>query len=89
MKPDLERLLLAREVFDTVYENIETFRDNNLGANLCYLLGAIMGSHTCPSDPEFVDWSPEHSDCDPTLKIFRELFKPDHPVWDYIVTEAQ
>lgn len=75
---DSDKLQLAREVFDSVYNDSESFREYNLGSDLSYILGAII-------DREYstVDWSTPC--CEVTLNMFKRLFPEHHQVWNYII----
>jgi hypothetical protein len=73
---DAERCQLAREVFNTCFNNTEAFRENHFGSDLSYLIGAIVDDVN-----SFVDWT----ECQTILAKFREWFPPEHKVWLYIV----
>lgn len=75
---DTEKLELAREVFDTVCNETLKFRENNLGANLASLMGAIVGF-----EHSFVDW--DLDGCSQTLSLFVRIFPANHQVWNYIL----
>lgn len=80
-----QRARLAHEVFDKVFNAVEAFRANNLGADVCYLLGAILDD---PDKKSFVDWSePIGTEFIHTRRLFRKLFPRNHPVWQFIVTQ--
>jgi len=81
MMGEASRCRLAREVFDKVYDARESFRVNDLGADVAYLLGAIL-------DPEdqgrsWVDWTLGATRPD-TVALFKEVFPPNHGVWKFI-----
>lgn len=76
----IDKLALINEVFDAVFDRCETFREDNVGADLAYLLGAI-------SDPKgsFVDWSKDAYDGHNQLYTILILhFPPRHDVWKFI-----
>lgn len=78
------RSAIADEVFGAVFDNFESFREDNVGADLAYLLGAILGG-------DEVDWNPEEygeSVC-PLGEFCLRHFKREHPVWHYIVWEKR
>ncbi len=70
---------LARDVGSKVFDATEVFRDDNVGADLAYLLIAI---HDNKPD-SFVDWS-EESRKSALHVILEKEFAADHPVWRYI-----
>ena len=76
---DASRCRLAREVFNAVFERCETFRENHLGSDLAYLLGAILDSEK----GSYVDWS-EGVVHPNTVRHFQALFPPAHKVWHFI-----
>lgn len=47
----------VQEVFDAVFEATDTFRERNIGANLAYLMGAMLDRVTGKEPDSFVDWS--------------------------------
>lgn len=81
--PAADKARLAQEIFCAVFDHHDTFREENIGADLAYLLGAIMlGDH--------VDWTEEnygHSGIVP--KFITENFPPDHDVWTFVITDTQ
>jgi hypothetical protein len=80
-----ERLKLAKEIFDAVFNHFDTFRDDNIGADLAYLLGAIL----CDDDAN-VDWTEEnYGNSGEVPKFIEESFPKDHPVWGFIVTDKE
>jgi hypothetical protein len=80
---DAERCRLAGEVYDKVFDYSESFYENNLGADLAHLLGAILDNDPPGTDRSWVDWA---DGCEPTLELFRKIFPPDHDVWRFIET---
>lgn len=78
-------LALAHEVWEKVFCETDSFRENNIGADLAYLMGAIIDLRF--PDDSFVDWSPEgYGDDGPPalLGILKERFPADHAVWEFI-----
>lgn len=74
---------LAREIFQVLVHETETFREDNVGADLAYLMGAILD----PSGEEFVDWRPCSCPQAPTLlTLLREHFDATHSLWSHIKT---
>ena len=66
------RLNLISEVYDSIYENTETFHEGFVGSDLAYLLGAVAKNSVVSFKNE------------PILKILRSKFQSDHSVWKYI-----
>lgn len=77
----LERGILALEVYDIVFKAFESFREQNIGADLAYLMGAILDG-----PGSYVDWSNDYDDGEtpPLLPLLREHFPEKHEVWHYI-----
>jgi hypothetical protein len=65
---------VMREVYQAVLDRSESFEEDRIGADLAYLLGAMLKGEFCawPADRPFV-------------LVLRELF-PDseHVVWNYV-----
>lgn len=72
---DLQRHALAVEVYEHILGATESFEEQNIGADLAYLLGAILkGSE--------VEWD---SESPPALNgVLSEGFEFAHPVWEYV-----
>jgi hypothetical protein len=72
------------EVFAHVYGNTESFEKRQVGADLAYLTMAVI-----TDDPAGVDLrvSTIHRRS-ALLKLLRDHFKADHPVWRYVILEA-
>lgn len=84
--PPGERCKLAREVFDAAFEARESFREEHIGADLAYLLGAIVDYRNFRD--AIVDWSPEAYGEEPPalLAILKEKFPSrHHKVWEFIL----
>lgn len=73
---------LGAEVYQTVYAHTDTVRENDLGADVFYLLGAILSE----DQSQVVDWSDGGANT-ATLAFFQAHFPPGHPVWAYIITD--
>jgi hypothetical protein len=78
------RAALAHAVFNRCLELRDNFRDEHFGADLCYLLGAILD----PAGDGHVDWS-DWIDVEETREFFREHFAAEHPVWQFIIIEGE
>jgi hypothetical protein len=81
--PAADKAKLAEEIFSAVFDHHDTFRDDEIGADLAYLLGAIVcGDH--------VDWTEESYGHSGVLPCFiSESFAPNHVVWNFILTDAE
>lgn len=77
------RIELARQVFECAFEGFESFREQNVGADLGYLLGALLDP---PEKESFVDWTPDVYGVEPPalLAVLQKNFKDDSPLWDFI-----
>ena len=73
----MRRKKLMKEVYAEVYNESASFETDNVGADLAYLLGAILNKNFCawPSDTPF-------------MRILHQCFAVGHPVWDYIRIET-
>ncbi len=77
-----KRVACARDVFDCAFGASETFRVDNIGADLAYLMGAILDD----DKESFVDWTRDaHGDMPPPLLAILEKGLPRHPAWRFIV----
>lgn len=84
---NLTRLHLARQVFDATFETTDSFRELNVGADLAYLIGAILGSDAGSADR--VDWRAEEYGGSPALlEILRPKFPAGSPLWQFIVCDS-
>lgn len=68
---------LAAEIYEIAYRDADSFESNNIGADLAYLLGAILTQ-------DKVDWSEQWP---PLLEVLTAACTSSHPVWAYIITE--
>lgn len=75
-KVQAERAVIAIEVYDAAQNNSESFEEeDNLGANLAYLMGAILKGET------FEAWPGVHEEF---VTFLRESFGTRHVVWSSI-----
>jgi hypothetical protein len=72
-----QRMHLAIQVYDLVFQESDSFEMADVGADLAYLLGAILKGTQCewPHDRPIVQLLHEHMELS--------------PVWNYITIEAQ
>ena len=70
------RLPLLREVYEAVYNEVESFEEENIGADLAYLLGAMLEGSCC-------DWDADR----PFVKLLRGHFPQRHSIWGYVHLE--
>ena len=76
------RRTLALEMFELAFNSFESFHDGVVGADLAYLMGAILDM----SDDSFVDWTDAAIDDSHLLPAHMFLAcPPDHPVWQFVV----
>ena len=75
---------LALSVYETVFRETESFRENNVGVDLAYLLGAILKNS--PSE----NWLDCVSDGghEEILSVLSDAFPPSHSVWTFIQRES-
>ena len=71
----IDSLLLSRIVYEQVRNGVETFEEQNIGADLAYLLGAIVRNTV-------VEW--ERPDLPELHRVLAGIFPLDHPVWGFI-----
>ena len=79
MNPE-ERTQLIVEVADKLYEETESFEP--IALDIAYLFVAIAKGDT------IVEWDepdPGDGPYENTVKLFRNLFPSEHPVWNYII----
>jgi len=74
---------LALSVYEKVFRETESFRENNVGADLSYLLGAILKNN--PVEAWLVCES--NGGHEAILSALTEAFPPSHPVWTFIQRE--
>jgi hypothetical protein len=78
--PSMERCDLIIRVNKAVASDTESVREQDIGVQLSYLFEAIAtgnGAHVYWGD-DGIGNEP------PILTMFRKLFEPNDPVWDYI-----
>ncbi len=82
-----EKADLALKVFNNVYNETETFREENMGADLAYLMGAILDT----GEESYADWSSEVYGEEPPalLEILKRSFPEDSSLWNYILCDDQ
>lgn len=75
-------LSLAREVFNAMFQEHETFHDDDLGAYLAYLMGAIIAE---PDEQSSIDlfMDSEQGDVE-FLAALKRLFPVGHAVWKFV-----
>jgi len=80
----MQRLALARGVFDACFKATESF--DPIARDLVYLLGAIIDGQP----DSFVDWTiteyPERTQ--ELLEILQKAFPAGDPLWDFIVLDG-
>jgi hypothetical protein len=69
---------LARTVYEVVLGATGSFEDDRIGADLAYLLGAILKGNQC-------EWPEDR----PLVRLLREHFPPQHALWQYIEVEEE
>jgi hypothetical protein len=83
MKPhpsDAARRALAVAVYETAFAAFESFREQNVGADLAYLMAAILAPGS-----DFVDWTRDAMDTvPPLLGALRAKFPEDSQLWQFI-----
>lgn len=72
------RYQLCRTVYNAVVASVEGLEVDDLGADLAYLMGAILNGNFCTWDP-----------ARPILAVLRENFGGEHAVWQYAGTEQE
>jgi hypothetical protein len=80
--PLRDRAKLARRVYNAVYYGKESFELEDVGADLAYLMGAILRR---PSNSSFCVW-PENR---PIVRLLRTHFHADHRIWLYVHIEDE
>lgn len=72
-RTDSERIGLIKSVYSAVFVGCESFEEDNVGADLAYILGAVARDGFC-------EWPEDR----PIVQILREAVGDDHPIWKYI-----
>ena len=76
---------LALSIFETVLRETESLREQNVGADLAYLLGAIL-----KNNPGSVQLECESDGGHETiLAVLTEAFPPSHEVWTFIQRDSR
>jgi len=68
---------LAVDVYECVLRETESFEEQGIGADLAYLMGAILKDNLC-------EW-PESC---PLLQLLRQHYPPEHPIWRHVKIES-
>lgn len=81
-----QRGKLARDVFAAVFDECETFTEDDVGKDLAYLMGAIL------DDSEqkdcHVDWTTEVMGSEPyLLKLLKTIYPESSAVWKFIIMD--
>lgn len=71
---------LALSVYETVFRETESFRENNVGVDLAYLLGAILKN--TPNDARLECES--DGGHEGILSVLTDAFPPSHSVWAFV-----
>jgi hypothetical protein len=70
-----EKARIATEVFNVCVSNSDTFEaDDNLGANVAYLMGAVLNGQRFEANKSHRAF----------MRLLREHFEPSHAVWSAI-----
>ena len=77
-----KRFKLARRVLETAAEECDCWREDALGIDLAYLVGAILNK----DQPMRVWWNKDFQipTMNLTIKRFKKWFAKDDPVWQFI-----
>lgn len=76
LKACYEKLDLIRELYDTYYDNTNSFEEDCFTADIVYLIGAIA------SDDKYLVEADEHQlDFEQRLN---EMFPAEHPIFKYM-----
>ena len=73
-----QRARCAKEVYNAIFLGTVSFEEDDIGADLAYLLGAILLD-------DFCSWPTTR----PILGILRETFPANHAVWQHITLENE
>ncbi len=71
---------LARSVYETALRETESFRENNIGAGLAYLLGAILTD--CPNAMRVE--CERDAGHDAFIALLTNAFPPNHAIWTFV-----
>lgn len=77
------------EVFDAVFNVTDTFKEEDVGAHLAYLMGAMLGRVTGKEPTSFVDWSLGMVGADgwKLWAVLKRDLPADHPVFSCITSD--
>jgi len=71
-----DMVALIRELYKTTYHETESFEEQNIGADLAYLVGAIVNDCVCI-------WPPN----EPLVQVLKKRFPKEHRLWKHLVIE--
>ena len=69
----LQRAALAASIYELVFKRTESFEEQNIGADLSYLMGAIL-----------TEKHVEFGVTRPLMLILANEYPPEHSVWTYV-----
>ena len=73
------KIKLLHELYNTVFQQADSFEKRHIGSDLAYLMGAIVTDSWCM-------WDTKRS----IVKIIKDSFKKDDKIWEYIkIVEGQ
>ena len=75
---DRQRLQLLRELYETVHNETESFEQEDVGADLAYLMGAVLEDSHCR-------WEADR----PLVRLLRKHLPVSHVAWEYIHIETE
>ena len=75
---------LALSVYETVFRETESFREQNVGADLAYLLGAILKNSP---DDVWLDCVNDGGH-EAILTALADAFPPSHAVWTFVLQQS-
>lgn len=70
------QLQLAKDVYETVFDATEGFEVDAIGADLAYLLGAILRGTHCA-------WPVSR----PFVKLLQKHYAAEHSLWRYVILD--
>jgi hypothetical protein len=72
----MKQLELLKCLYQTVYQQTESLEQGDVGADLAYLMGAILNQSRC-------EWPEDR----PLVQLLRHHFDPRHRIWKFIELE--
>jgi hypothetical protein len=75
---DRQRLQLLRELYETAHNETESFEQEDVGADLAYLMGAVLEDSHC-------SWEADR----PLVRLLREHLPSSHAAWEFIHIETE